>query len=267
MILEIYTLGLNDIKKKGDLTADLLTQAYKKNCGNYKSCEEYRSYNLKTNSDKIHRAGPIIEFCKKNHIKKILSIGSGGAVTEIEIKDKLQNIEMVCTDYVDYICDKLSELHKDITFRVFDMKIDDPQTLGNNFDMVLFCGSDYVMNNKEYIRLLKRFDSMGIKYIYIVTSPYISALEKIKQISINVLRIIGILINYSGMRDGRVSNAMRGIRKGLFHGYMRDIKELKMIFNETGYEINHKQYTGVSKSNILPALCATHVNILLKIKS
>lgn len=260
----MYTLP--HLKEKGELTESVLTRQYKEICENFRSHEEYHSYNVRINADKIKRAEAIIDFCKKKNVKKILSIGSGGSITEIEIKNKLPHIEMICTDFVPYICDKLSELYKNIQFRVFDMRTDDPSILGNNFDMVLFCGSDYVMTNDEYIKILKDFNKMGIKYVYIVTSPYINILEKINQICINGLRIIGILINYTSLNDGRLANALRGRKIGLFHGYLRDFKELKMIFNEAGYEMIQRQYTGITGLSAFPVLTARNVNILLELK-
>lgn len=46
MIIELYTLGHNDLKENGEVTPDILTQACKNNWGNFKSREEYHLYNL-----------------------------------------------------------------------------------------------------------------------------------------------------------------------------------------------------------------------------
>lgn len=79
------------------------------------------------------------------------------------------------------------------------------------------------------------------------------------------MRTIGIVINFTSLKEGKIYNILRGIRKGLFHGYLRDFKELKLIFVEASYRIINKHYEGVTKMPYFPSLTAKYVNIILEL--
>lgn len=260
----MYTLSHSDIINEGELTISIQTLSRENKWGHFTSDTEYLLYHAKTESQKMERAKPLIEFCKTNGIKNILSLGSGDSITEIMTKKKLKEIELVCTDYDPFICSELRKLFTDIDFKVFDMKRDNPHIFGNNYDMALFCGSDYVMNNTEYLRLLSNLNEMGIKYVYIINSPFINLVEKIRQITMNILRIIGIVINHTTLKDGRLQRALTGKKKGIFHGYSRDIKELNMIHKKSNYDQIIRKFRGVSSLKYMPILTASSVDIILE---
>ena len=264
MILEMHTLAHSNLIHEGELTVSIQTLSRENAWGHFTSDNEYLLHYAKTEPQKMERAKPLIEFCKTNGIKNILSLGSGESITEITLKNELNNAKLICTDYDPFICSELSKLFTDIDFKVFDMKRDDPHIFGDNFDMVLFCGSDYVMNNAEYLELLSNLNEMGIKYIYIIFSPYISLVEKVRQIAINMLRITGIFVNYTTLNDGRLQRALTGRKKGILHGYSRDLKELNMIYKKSNYDILSKKFGGVSSLKYLPILTASSVDIILE---
>lgn len=270
MFRELYTSDHGDLINEGELTASIQARTRENRWRNFRSKEEYLSFNAKMAPEHMERIEHLIEFCKFKHIKDILSLGSGESIDEITLKKKLNDVKLVCTDHDSFICRKLSELCNDIDFKVFDMKRDNPYILGNSFDMVLFCGSDYVMNNAEYLKLLSNLNAMGIKYIYIINSPYLNVVEKTKQIARNILRIIGILVNYTTLNYSRepiisfLQYALTDRKKGIFHGYQRDIKELNMIYKKSNYDIIYTKFRLYSSFKYIKILTARSVDIILE---
>jgi hypothetical protein len=128
----------------------------------------------------------IINFSKKNGIKKILSIGSGIAANEYCLK-KFSEIPVVITDY-----DKSILRLKN--FNIFDdvLNLDalnDLLPVDNN-TLVIFSRIDTEFDDADLIKLFHSCQSFGVPYIWFIPAELISLKILLAELKIFLISII-----------------------------------------------------------------------------
>ena len=260
MIRRMYTKSLDPKYHDGRaLTKEIQVESRKKTWRNFSSGEEYYEYYKFKEPEKVERTEDLIYFCKKNNIKNVLSIGAGESLTEITLKYALPDIQIMCTDYDLFICSKLEELFKEIEFKEFNMKKPDFSVFKAQYDLILFLGSSYVMNNQEYISLFKSFHRLNPKFVYIMIYSYIPIKDKINEIKGHLAQTFKIVTGYTTSKDLDPP--------GVFHGYARDSHELKEIYRCSGWRAVQLKYLGGIMPLWLCKFCTTKIKVILKKKT
>ena len=109
----------------------------------------------------------IIEFIKKNNIKKIVSIGSNFPIQEYYISKKT-GAEILCYDFDKTMIKYSKIIFKDkISIQFYDMNtsLNNIIKLNHDIDSVIFFQTLYIFNSKQYVKYLEEVNNLKIKYI------------------------------------------------------------------------------------------------------
>lgn len=135
------------------------------------SSHENRSYKFKDLYKEVlyHKKAlsVIIQFIKKNDIKKIVSIGSNVPVKEYYISKKT-GAEILCYDYDETVIKNSNIIFKDkIHVQFYDMNTSLSNIIkpNHNIDCIFFFQSLYIFNSKQYFNYLEEVNNLKIKYI------------------------------------------------------------------------------------------------------
>jgi len=161
----------------------------------------------------------LIQHIKENGFKNIISMGAGNCVHEYILKCALpEECNVTATDFDSFYIEKSKSFFLSINSITFDFFKDDISMLNSNFDLAVFFGSAYVMNDEQFIHLFKQLKENNVKQIIDFHAGYIPYEHVPKYFVGNVLRKLNLLTNY----------------RGKFHGYVRTKDELRYLYKETG---------------------------------
>jgi len=195
---------------------------------------------LSGNSLKLGALGFLIERITNNGYRNILSLGSGQCVLEYLLKLSLpEESEIIATDFDTYFIEKAKSFFPEITSVTFDFFKDDIISLQNNlnvkFDIAVFFGSAYVMDDPYFIKLFADLKKIGVKEIVDFHAGYMD----LKDVIVNV--IVSLLRPFA-----RNSAIRRVFHKcpvdkykyiGKFHGYSRNRAELRKLYRKAGFKL------------------------------
>ena len=174
----------------------------------------------------------IIEFIKKNDIKKIVSIGSGFPIQEYYISKKT-GAEILCYDFDKAIIKYSKIIFKDkISIQFYDMNTSLNNIIKQNHDIdcAIFLQTLYIFNSKQYVKYLEEVNNLKIKYI--IDYPSIISLQIILKTKVSRLirfPIKKLLIKFFPNLDK--------FYIGKFHGYSRTKSSLIKIYNASNLKI------------------------------
>jgi len=176
------------------------------------------------NSDKLLALAFLIQHCNENEYKNVLSLGAGPCVLEYLLKCALpDDARVVATDFDSFYIKK-AKLHFPSIIPVeFDFFKDNPsdlQKLKIDFDITVFFGSSYVMNDSDFIRQFSGLKEIGVKKIIDFQAGYIPW----KRFPTVILSEVIAKINPRRYR-------------GKFHGYGRSRGELRRLYKLAGLEL------------------------------
>ena len=128
----------------------------------------------------------IINFCKLNGIKKIVSIGSGVAANEYLIK-KFSNIPVIISDYDESIM-RLKQ------FDIFDevLNVDALSDILpiNKETLVIFARIDTEFDDVDLIKLFKKCKLSNVIYIWFIPAELISLRILLAELKIYLISIL-----------------------------------------------------------------------------
>lgn len=188
----------------------------------------------------------IIEFIKKNDIKKIVSIGSNYPIQEYFISKKT-GAEILCYDFNKTVIRNSKIIFKDkISIQFYDMnthlsKIIEPN---HNIDCIIFFESLYIFNSKQYAKYLEEVNDIKIQYI----------IDKASIIPLNLFlrTMISRLIKFpiKKVLFKFFPNSDK-FYIGKFHGYSRTKSTLMEIYKNLNIKIikSFKNYFFLEKNN------------------
>ena len=174
----------------------------------------------------------IIQFIKKNNIKKIVSIGSNYPIQEYFISKKT-GAEILCYDFDKTVIKNSKIIFKDkISTQFYDMNTHLSNIIepNHNIDCIIFFQSLYIFNSKQYVKYLQEVNNIKIQYI--IDSASISPLKLILRTMISRLikfPIKKLLFKFFPNSDK--------FYIGKFHGYTRTKSTIIKIYNDSNLKI------------------------------
>lgn len=241
---KLYTLShdvgvLKEVDNNGgQFTAEEHAYAIEKEFGEtvFKTKENLLRNFLPGNLLKLGALGFLIDSIKKNEYRNILSLGAGQCVLEYLLKMSLpEESKVVACDFDSFFIEKAKEFFPEIIAKRFDFFKDEISSLQSEFnmgfDLAVFFGSAYVMDDKEFIKLFSDLKNIGVKEIIDFHAGYMDWK--------------GVISNYLHplSRNPAVRRilhkppiAVEGYR-GKFHGYSRNRSELIKLYKSSGLEL------------------------------
>lgn len=182
-------------------------------------------YSLTKNlEEKISNLSFLIKRINKKNYKKILSLGSGYSDLEYFLNLALdEDKELISSDFDEYIVEKANLFFPDFRTIQFDFFKDSLSNLDEDFELVFSFGAFYVMDDIEFIRLFKDIKSSGVKEIIDFHAGFMTNSSYLKYILKSIYSFVSNFL------------PIKRIKKGKFHGYMRNRKDLLRLYKLSGW--------------------------------
>ena len=240
---------LKKLSNKKVLTAEeqsALTQIENQNTNSFDTKESLINFYLTNTSNHLVTIPLVLNEIQSNKFKNILSLGSGACVMEYLLKQKSPNVEVYATDFNNFLVKKSKEYFNEIHSEIFNFHTDSVKKLAEklkiNFDLCLFYGSAYTMNDELFIKVFNELKSVGVKKIIDFHSGYAPSYELLKE--------------YLKMKIGYNSFIRKLFKKdpyfGKFHGYSRNRSHLKKLYLKSGWKVEKEYFkNGFNYTSIL----------------
>ena len=247
---KIYTLGHDiDLLKQidndgGQFTAEEHAFAIEKQFGDsvYKEKGTLLGHYLPENLTKLGALSIFIDSVKNNGYRNILSLGAGSCVLEYLLQLSLGEVsKIVACDFNRFFIERAKKFFPEIIAEQFDFFKDDIESfktaLNIDFDVAVFFGSAYVMDDVNFVKLFSGLKRIGVDKIFDFHAGYMD---------INHL-VFNCIKSFTGeniMRKlhRRPTELSEGYR-GKFHGYSRSRGELRRLYTESGLQIHQESST------------------------
>ena len=165
----------------------------------------------------------LIQHIKESGFKNIISMGAGNCVHEYILKCALpEDCNVTATDFDSYYIKKSKTFFPSINSIKFDFFKDDIGKLNSKFDLAIFLGSAYVMNDEQFINLFKQLKENGVNQIIDFHAGYLPYK--------NIPLYLGGYVMRKVLRKLNLIHSHRG----KFHGYGRTKDELRYLYKKTG---------------------------------
>ncbi|MCP4753862.1 MAG: hypothetical protein GY866_23505 [Proteobacteria bacterium] len=154
-----------------------------------------RSY-LPTSLDKLASLGFLFETIQQHRYRNILSFGSGYCVLEYLLKLSLpEDTTIVASDFDPFTVEKSRLFFPEIITERFDFFHDKYHDFQNNFekkfDIAIFFGSSYVMNNDQFIDLFGTLKRNGVERIVDLQPGYMDGKQMVSHLLRPILKKSG----------------------------------------------------------------------------
>jgi len=177
--------ALKDATEESQITSRehaFLTE--RKYSDNFKSKDALIRWYLSENERKLPALEFFTEHVKANRLTNILSLGAGACVLEYLLKSAIPaEFKVVATDFDSYFIEKAKLLLPDIIPVEFDFSKGNIAHLQTSlqvcFDIAVFFGSSYVMDDPQFVNLFKNLKGAGIKQIVDFQAGYMDLREVI----------------------------------------------------------------------------------------
>ena len=186
---KLYTLTpskdmLKEIDYNGEqFTAEehayIIKTEYGKNV--FKTRENVLRHWFAEDHSKLGSLSYLIEEINTKEFKNILSLGAGYCVLEYLLELSLpEEVKVIACDFDSFLIDKANDFFPSIITEYFDFFSDDIKSLQSRlnieFDLVVFFGSSYTMDNMEFIKLFGGLKKIGVKQVIDFHSGYSSSI-------------------------------------------------------------------------------------------
>lgn len=182
----------------------------------------------------VSTAGVLI---KETKAKNILSFGCGPAVNELLLKCAFQDdIRMVVTDYDEFMMKGIQRICGDkVHAQTFDFYKDNPCRIINqyNIDTVIMIGSACSMDDKTYIKFLRKLKKTKVKYILTFEAGIQKEWMRIFYPFGLVLKTICLYFFNRNEYNDRLEYMENRVT---YHAFNRTISELKHIYRKGGFQ-------------------------------
>ena len=220
----------------------MYTDAHEVDSDNFKSKDLLIRWYLSENERKLPALEFLTEYIKTKHFTNILSLGAGTCVLEYLLKSALPaEFKVVATDFNSFFIEKARLLLPDILpveFDFFKDHISDLEALlETRFDIAVFFGSAYVMDDPQFINLFRGLKDAGVKWIIDFHAGYMDLREVLHS-------AISLVTQSSALR--RMFGKLP-LNLGKFHGYARSRGELRRLYREAGVSVLQEKSIGCYK--------------------
>jgi hypothetical protein len=177
------------------------------------------------------------DLVRDNRFHSILSLGAGSCVQEYFLKMILpEGTKIVAADFDSYSINKAKEFFCDesevgggiipMKFDFFDDNISDfVRKFAFDIDVVVFFASAYVMDDEKFVKLFREIGECGITRIVDFHAGYIDYKQYI-------MYLLKFFKNSIGLSANRY--------QGKFHGYFRSRTEIRSLYNQAGWIVDHE---------------------------
>ncbi len=168
----------------------------------------------------------LVDRINKKKFDSILSLGSG--LTDIEYFLYLslsKNKKIIASEFDRNFIKKSNEFFPEFETIEFDLFKDSLLELNQDFDLVYSFGSFYVMDDIQFIRLLKDIRSSGVKEIIDFHSGFMTQREYLKNL---IKPFISTFTNLLAKKE-------KGIYPGKHYGFSRNKNELISLYRQSGW--------------------------------
>ena len=171
----------------------------------------------------------IIHRAKKGNYRNILSIGSGNCVDEWRLKKCLGiNFNITASDYDTHLISQSKVFFPEIKIIFFDFEKSDLSELKNDYDLIYFSRSLYVLDDQEFVILLKAIKKAGVKEIIDLHGGIQKKSDPLRIIIKDSVKTFFRPFNFEIRK------------KGKFHGYSRSEKDLIALYEKCGWNVSQK---------------------------
>ena len=236
---KLYTKNLRaDLLKEVAGTGGLYTAEEHARVVELESAERFRSRetllraSLSENAEKLAALGYLIRHAGRGDFRGVLSLGAGDCVLEYLLKLSLpESVRVVATDFNPYLIDKAKLLLPGIMPATFDFhkdRVEDlRKTLGVDFDLAVFFGSAYVMDDEQFIRLFQGLKKIGVKQVIDFHAGFMDWKALLSNAA-------GPLRGFAPLRRLLGKPPLDEEFLGKFHGYTRSRGELRRLYKLGG---------------------------------
>lgn len=182
---------------------------------------------LRTSSNKICALSHLIEYVTKNEIQNIISFGAGECVLEYLLSCACSGDSIVmATDFDEFLVKNAAEIFPSLRCAKYDLFKDELEKVvgDTRFELAVFFGSSYVMDDTDFIRVVNDMRHVGINKMI----DYQGGFASWSDVSISVARDI-----YHDLRR-RVGMPRY---KGKMHGFGRTRNEMRKLYRMAGLKI------------------------------
>jgi len=247
---KIYTLSHdNDLLKEidnngGQFTAEEHTYVIEKEFGQtvFKTKESLLRNYLPGNLPKLGSLGFLIDMIRKNEYRNILSLGAGQCVLEYLLKISLpEETKVFACDFDAFFIEKAKQFFPEITVAKFDFFKDEIRSLQHElnaeFDLAVFFGSAYVMDEPQFIKLFSDLKKSCVKQIVDFHAGYMDSKGVIRYFLQPLTR--NSIVRKLFCKPPITKESFRG----KFHGYSRNRSELRRLYTKSGLRILRENST------------------------
>ena len=252
MKIKLYTLShdVNILKEidnnGGQFTAEEHAYSIKKEFGksSYKTKERLIRDYLFKNSNKLECLSFLIDHINGSGYKNILSLGAGPCVLEYLLEMSLsEESKLIASDFDGFYCERAKKFFPRLIIERFDFIKDDFETfrtkLDISFDLVIFFGSAYIMDDHEFIKLFGDLKKNGAKQIIDFHAGYMGIKSQIMHGPFNFLRT-----NPTIRKWFRTTPLANDGYRGKFHGYGRNRSAIKKLYKKSGLSVKFETCMG-----------------------
>jgi hypothetical protein len=245
MKIKLYTLShdVNILKEidynGGQFTAEEHAYAVKKEYGEttYETKEQLIRDYLFKDSNKLECLSFLIDHINGSGYKNILSLGAGPCVLEYLLEMSLpEKSQLIAADFDEFIVEKAKKFFPQLIVEKFDFQKDDFKSfrtkLDISFDLVIFFGSAYIMDDQEFIKLFGDLKKNGVKQIIDFHAGYMNIKSQIMHGPLNFLRT-----NPTIRKWFRTTPLANDGYRGKFHGYGRNRSAIKKLYKKSGLSV------------------------------
>jgi hypothetical protein len=176
-------------------------------------------------------------------VKSVISLGSGSCYNEYLWAKNLPALSVFACDFdsslieqasrflVPLVKGNLSVHELDFTSCSFVSFL---HSHNFNAEMVVFAGSAYVMDDREFVGLFKELRKSNVKYILDLHDGCVGMRDKLSS-------ILKPLTSISWIRKLFCQDAY--VEQGKFHGYGRSRSEIRLLYQKAGWNIDDEKYS------------------------
>lgn len=216
----------------GEFTAAEHAYIIEKDFGKeYETKESLMRHYLNSGYGKLSALGFLIKYVNDNGFKNVISLGAGQCVLEYLLKCALtEDSNVIAADFDMFFIKKAKLFFPSIIPVEFDFFKDDindlSKKLGMKFDIAVFFGSSYVMDDYDFIKLFRGLKEIGVKRIIDFQAGYIPFSEIPKTIA------------------SKLKSYVTTEYRGKFHGYSRTCGEVRRLYKQAGIDLIQETAVG-----------------------
>ena len=144
--------------------------------------------------------------------------------------------QLIAADYNEFYVEKAKKFFPQLIVEKFDFQKDDFKSfqtkLDISFDLVIFFGSAYIMDDQEFVKLFGDLKKNGVKQIIDFHAGYMGIKSQIMHSAPNFIRT-----NSTIRKWFRIPPVTNDGYRGKFHGYGRNRSEIRKLYKRSGLSI------------------------------